>query len=352
MLGIRDEFLDRPWRPPARHWPGSLVVGGLDEQGGGTWLAVYPAERRISCVLNARGEPAPQPLRRSRGELPLRPGVEDLTPYDPFHLLYADVAVARLLSWDGVSAVTSDLGPGTHVLTNAGRTTGELTTGGRDEDPKAAYFGPRFAAARDWDAWQALAEGDGLAVDDQRAIIVRRELPDGRVWGTSSVSMVALAADGGIRYEFRSVDGDWKPVEFLCGLHPRRRPGLHGADQLVKHRREVAQFGQMRGGEVTELVLAEFGEHDPDDPAVLVIARPADEPGVFGPVDEFHRAVVAQQQVPGQLADGRRRSVSLDRDEQLVLRGRQARVARPRLAPAQEFAQAGTEGQQVLIVVL
>jgi Transport and Golgi organisation 2 len=212
MLGIRDEFLDRPWRPPGRHWPPAPVIGGLDARGGGTWLAVNPAERRMSCILNGRGEPAPQPLRRSRGELPLRPGVTDLTPYDPFHLLYADATVARLLSWDGASAVTGDLGPGTHVLTNAGRTDAK-----RADDPKAAHFHPRFAAARDWDDWQVLAEGDGLAVDDPRAIIVRRELPDGRVWGTSSVSMVALAADGGIRYEFRSVDGDWKPVEFL---HP------------------------------------------------------------------------------------------------------------------------------------
>ena len=205
MLGIRDEFLDRPWLPPARHWPDVQVIGGLDARGGGTWLAVNPAEHRISCVLNGRGEPAPEPLRRSRGELPLRRGVTDLTPYDPFHLLYADTTVARLLSWDGTLSVTSDLGPGTHVLTNAGRA----------EDPKGAHFGPRFAAARDWDDWQVLAEGDGLAADDPRAIIVRRELPDGRVWGTSSVSMVALAADGGIRYEFRSVDGDWKPVELL-----------------------------------------------------------------------------------------------------------------------------------------
>jgi hypothetical protein len=269
LLGIRDEFLDRPWRPPARHWPPVPVVGGLDEQGGGTWLVVDPAERRVCCLLNGRGEPAPEPLRRSRGELPLRPGVTDLTPYDPFHLLYADTTVARLLSWDGVRAVTSDLGPGTHVLTNAGR-----TDAGGDEDPKAAHFGPRFAAARGWDAWQVLAEGDGLAEDDPRAIIVRRELPDGRVWGTSSLSMVALAADGGIRYEFRSADGNWKPVEFLHPrrLHPGRRAGLRGGDQLVKHRREAAQFVQMRGGEVTELVLAEFCEHDPDDAAVLVVA--------------------------------------------------------------------------------
>src|SRR5512146_885783 len=38
LLGIRDEFTGRPWRPPARHWPGSPLIGGRDEEAGGTWL--------------------------------------------------------------------------------------------------------------------------------------------------------------------------------------------------------------------------------------------------------------------------------------------------------------------------
>ena len=44
LLGIRDEFTGRPWQHPARHWAGTEwapLVGGLDEQAGGTWLAVY-----------------------------------------------------------------------------------------------------------------------------------------------------------------------------------------------------------------------------------------------------------------------------------------------------------------------
>jgi hypothetical protein len=48
MLGIRDEFVGRPWQPPARHWPGSPLIGGLDEQAGGTWLAVHPELPRAS----------------------------------------------------------------------------------------------------------------------------------------------------------------------------------------------------------------------------------------------------------------------------------------------------------------
>ena len=37
----RDEMLERPWRPPARHWPDRPdVVAGRDELAGGTWLGV------------------------------------------------------------------------------------------------------------------------------------------------------------------------------------------------------------------------------------------------------------------------------------------------------------------------
>ena len=76
LLGIRDEFTGRPWQPPARHWPGSALIGGLDEQAGGTWLAVHPEQSRVGCILNGRGEFAPPDRRRSRGELPLRAAAE------------------------------------------------------------------------------------------------------------------------------------------------------------------------------------------------------------------------------------------------------------------------------------
>ena len=42
LLGIRDEFTGRPWRRPTRHWPGSPLIGGLDEQASGSWLVVHP----------------------------------------------------------------------------------------------------------------------------------------------------------------------------------------------------------------------------------------------------------------------------------------------------------------------
>ncbi len=73
LVGVRDEMLARAWEPPARHWPELPgLIGGRDLQAGGTWLAVSPDDRRAACVLNGRGQQAPAPTRRSRGELPLR----------------------------------------------------------------------------------------------------------------------------------------------------------------------------------------------------------------------------------------------------------------------------------------
>src|ERR671915_59605 len=73
LAGVRDEFVARTWRPPARHWPDRpALIGGRDAQAGGTWLAVDPDAPRAATVLNGRGTMAPQRARTSRGDLPLR----------------------------------------------------------------------------------------------------------------------------------------------------------------------------------------------------------------------------------------------------------------------------------------
>jgi hypothetical protein len=235
LLGVRDELKDRPWLPPARHWPGSPLLGGLDEQAGGTWLAVHPDVPRVACLLNGRGAQADPARRRSRGELPLRAAADGagvlkeladdpaaLAAYDPFHLVCADLDAVLMLSWDGSRPAAGDLEPGTHVLTNAGHAyPADPVT-----EPKARYFGPKFAAARPsgdpalpperaWGEWLTLAAGDGLDPGDPRAIVASRDLPDGRVWGSTSLSLVALGADG-IRYDFQPRPGavtDWYTVD-------------------------------------------------------------------------------------------------------------------------------------------
>jgi hypothetical protein len=246
LLGVRDEFTGRPWQRPARHWAETEwapLIGGLDEQAGGTWLALHPEQSRVGCILNGRGEFAPPDRRRSRGELPLRAAAEGqaalkelyqapetLARYDPFYLVCADLSSVLLLGWDGVTADLTELEPATHVLTNAGH----MFPPGRDNlqkppDEKAARFGPKFAARRPsgdpdpkttiagaWGDWLVLAGGDGLPATEPGAIIVRRELPAGRVYGSTSVTLVALAADGRLRYDFQSDPPDpatWYSVE-------------------------------------------------------------------------------------------------------------------------------------------
>ena len=234
LLGIRDEFTGRPWQRPARHWAETEwapLIGGLDEQAGGTWLAVHREQSRVGCILNGRGEFAPPDRRRSRGELPLRAAAEGqaalkelyqapdtLARYDPFYLVCADLSSVLLLGWDGVGADLTGLEPATHMLTNAGH----MYPPGPDNlhkppDEKAVRFGPKFAARRPsgdpdpkttiagaWGDWLALAGGDGLPATEPGAVIVRRELPDGRVYGSTSVTLVALGADGRLRYDFQS----------------------------------------------------------------------------------------------------------------------------------------------------
>lgn len=254
LLGIRDELTSRPWRPPARHWPGSPLIGGIDEQAGGTWLAVHPGVPRVACLLNGRGQPADPARRRSRGDLSLRAAAEgpdmlarlaadpeELAAYDPFHLICATPDSVTALTWTGTQPVEGEpgdnpppppavppavrrLSPGTHLFTNAGHAY-PVEPGDLDAEPKAAHFAEKFAAARPsadpalpvaeaWGDWLTLAAGDGLDPADPAAIIVRRDLPDGRVYGTTSVTLVALAADA-VRYDFQphpgSPDG-WYPV--------------------------------------------------------------------------------------------------------------------------------------------
>jgi hypothetical protein len=269
LLGIRDEFTGRPWRPPARHWPGSPLIGGLDEQAGGTWLAVHPDLPRVGCILNGHGEAAPAARRRSRGELPLRAAREgqralrslhadpaELASYDPFYLVCADPVAVLLLGWTGRRASLTDLGPATHLLTNAGHMYPPAATDPKPDpepdpkpDPKAVRFGPKFAAGRPsgdpaatikdaWGDWLTLAAGDALPDTEPGAIIVRRDLPDGRVWGSTSVSLVALAQKGtkggALRYDFQPVPADpttWYSVDtkirtLTRGAAEGRTPGI------------------------------------------------------------------------------------------------------------------------------
>jgi hypothetical protein len=260
LAGVRDEFTQRAWQPPGYHWPDQPgLIGGRDEQAGGTWLALAPAAPRVACILNGRGQAAPAATRRSRGELPLLAAaaqpITDPSPsaspshpanpndpaspsapaslasFDPFRLLVAEPGRVELQEWDGENFRRRDLPPGLHLVVNSGLA-GELRPdAGEHEIERIGWYQPRLAAiplpqpkpgasVEDaWDGWLPLLNGAGLTPDDPRALIVRREFDDGRIWGTTSISLIALTPDG-IRYDFTAAPGDpaaWYPVPLEAG---------------------------------------------------------------------------------------------------------------------------------------
>jgi hypothetical protein len=253
LAGVRDELTDRPWEPPGWHWPGHPgLIGGRDLLAGGSWLVVAPAAARAACVLNGRGRPAPASTRQSRGVLPLQAAggrleQAGLAGFDPFQLLAVETDRATLWGWDGERLFERELGPGLYLVVNSGLASdapplGGLHPGGpglrwpAHERERAAYFLPRFSAAARpvprpgppvpaaWGEWLPLLNGGGLAPEDPRALIVRRDLGGGRAWGTTSISLVALWP-GGTRFDFTAAPGDpgsWRPVPLSRVSQPGR----------------------------------------------------------------------------------------------------------------------------------
>ncbi len=71
LAANRDEMLNRPWDPPAAHWPDQPnVIAGRDRLAGGTWMGVN-RDGVAAAVLNRPGSLGPAAGKRSRGELPL-----------------------------------------------------------------------------------------------------------------------------------------------------------------------------------------------------------------------------------------------------------------------------------------
>lgn len=128
----RDERLGRP----AQGWALRSGAGGvrfaapLDLQAGGTWIGLSAS--LFAAVTNYHATQAPDPGRRSRGELvglalahagaaQARRALGELeaSRYNPFHLLVAGRESAFLWRWDGESAAFDALGPGLHVVTES-----------------------------------------------------------------------------------------------------------------------------------------------------------------------------------------------------------------------------------------
>jgi len=180
LAGNRDEMVNRPWKPPARHWPDRPdVVAGLDETAGGSWLGLND-HGVVAVILNRKDTLGPAPGKRSRGELVLdaldhadaKDAAEALADLDgrayrPFNLVVADNRDAFWLSLpaDGGRVQVKPIPVGLSMLTAS-----DLND---DSSARQKFYRPLFQAATapdpekgDWKAWEELLgsriwDGDG-----------------------------------------------------------------------------------------------------------------------------------------------------------------------------------------------
>jgi uncharacterized protein with NRDE domain len=207
LAANRDELISRPSAPPGILRSSPLIVGGRDLVAGGTWLAVA-ADGTVCAVTNrhpGEGPPlAPDPSRRSRGEIPVALLSIDPTDvparlaalgpgrYNPVNVLWlsADRALVAHVDDSGPVRVV-DLPPGAHVLT-----TRDVDD---DRSPKVAMLladlGRALAAAGDADTTltgmrAVLADHTSASDSPVDAACIH-----GDVYGTVSASTVIAGSD-------------------------------------------------------------------------------------------------------------------------------------------------------------
>ena len=177
----RDEMHERPWLPPARHWPDRPeVVAGKDILAGGSWLGINDFGL-VAGILNRRNTLGPEVGKRSRGELVLDAldfadaddavaMLRDLdaTAYRPFNMVVADNAHAYWLRNLGTEIEAIALQPGLSMITAM-----DLNDAG---SARIRYFLPQWRQARvpdpgsgDWQDWTSVLQsrayesgGDGF----------------------------------------------------------------------------------------------------------------------------------------------------------------------------------------------
>ena len=207
----RDEMIDRPSKPPGRHWPDrSELVAGLDMLAGGSWLGINDWGV-AAAVLNRHGSLGPAADRRSRGELVLEAldhadavaAAEALSHLDPdayrtFNLIVADESAGFWLRHAGGPRI--ELRPLKDGLSMIAA--GEVDDLGTRRLELAL---PAFRAwpipdpdKDDWDAWQTLL-GSTRAPPDEPPGAAMRFHTDG--YATVSSALIALpACDGSDRH--------------------------------------------------------------------------------------------------------------------------------------------------------
>jgi hypothetical protein len=219
----RDEMIDRPAEPPARHWPDRPeVVAGRDLEAGGSWLGLNDWGV-AAAVLNRHGSLGPARGLRSRGELVLEAldhpdavaAAEALSHVEPrayrsFNLIVADNRDAFWLRHDGGDRIEVYPVPEGLSLIDSG----ELN---RPNNRRVEIAAPRFRVAPppdpdrdDWAAWQDLLSDDESPPGEAPEAALRFRTARG--YGTVSSALIALPAldPGERRPRFRFAQ--WQPA--------------------------------------------------------------------------------------------------------------------------------------------
>src|SRR5260370_6188326 len=226
LAATGDGMIDRPARPPARHWPDRPeVVAGLDELAGGSWLGLND-HGVVAGILNRFGTLGPAPGQRSRGELVLEAldhadalaaalALGDIDPraYRSFNMIIADNRDAFWLRHADPSGTlpvqVRPIAAGLAMIA-----AGDLD---ETETPRLVRYRPRFTAAAapdpgsaDWATWEALLAADEAAAPagPTRA----RRFATERGFATVSSALIALpgAERGEVQPVFRY--RAWQPA--------------------------------------------------------------------------------------------------------------------------------------------
>ncbi len=201
----RDEAVDRPWRPPGRHWPDRPgVLAGLDEEAGGSWMGLNEAGV-AAAILNRRGSLGPARGKRTRGMLVLEAldretaraaavamSQVDGRAYRSFNMLVADREDAFWIRHAGGRGVSAQpVGAGLSMLT-------AWDMNDRVNSDRTGHYLPRFETARPpdpdapggWADWERLLASEETAPgvhDPNGAMHIRTD------WGFGTVSRALLA---------------------------------------------------------------------------------------------------------------------------------------------------------------
>jgi hypothetical protein len=233
LAANRDEMADRPWQPPARHWPDAPgVVAGRDLLGGGSWFGIND-DGVAAAVLNRINTLGPAPGRRSRGELPLRAlacatareAAEAVGGVDPgawrsFNMVIADrretFYVRSVNECVRAEDGSFDTGSGSASLSVEPVPEGLSMVTAYDRNdlnsPRIRRYLPRFATAAvprpeagDWAAWIALLGSRDADADAGPGGAMTVATPTG--FGTVCSALLALPA----------ADSDRPRLQFAAG---------------------------------------------------------------------------------------------------------------------------------------